>query len=69
MKNHFKKASKDVVLTFLYNTNKQLIASIDEQFVDTDAISLNFSNLELKKIEPWLVYQKTVKIMFIPLQM
>lgn len=49
------KAPKDVVLAFLYNTSKELVAEAAAQLVAEDAIysSLNFSNAELKRIEPW----------------
>lgn len=49
------KAPKDVVTAFLYNTSKERVASAAAQLVAEDAIysSLNFSNPELKQIEPW----------------
>lgn len=49
------KAPKDVVLAFLYNTDKSLVADAAEKLVAEDAIysSLNFDNPELKQIEPW----------------
>lgn len=49
------KAPKDVVLAFLYNSSKDLVANVAEKLVAEDAIysSLNFSNPELKQIEPW----------------
>ena len=49
------KHPKDVVLAFLYNTDKSLVANAAKLLVAEDAIysSLNFENLELKQIEPW----------------
>ena len=49
------KAPKDVVYAFLVNTSKELVAKAAEQLVaaDADYVSLNFSNPELKRIEPW----------------
>ncbi|WP_179998145.1 nuclear transport factor 2 family protein [Acinetobacter sp. YH12239] len=49
------KAPKDVVLAFLYNTDKSRVAIASEKLVAEDAIytSLNFNNPELKQIEPW----------------
>ncbi|WP_353140745.1 nuclear transport factor 2 family protein [Acinetobacter pragensis] len=49
------KAPKDVVLAFLMNTSKELVAYAAEKLVaaDADYVSLNFSNPELKQIEPW----------------
>ncbi len=49
------KAPKDVVHAFLLNTSKELVAYAAEKLVAVDAtyVSLNFSNPELKKIEPW----------------
>lgn len=49
------KTPKDVVTAFLYNTAKELVANATEKLVAEDAIytSLNFSNPELKQIEPW----------------
>ena len=49
------KAPKDVITAFLYNTSKELVANAAAQLVAEDAIysSLNFSNPELKQIEPW----------------
>ena len=49
------KAPKDVILAFLYNTHKDLVAHAAQQLVAEDAIytSLNFNNPELKLIEPW----------------
>ena len=49
------KQPKDVVLAFLLNTSKELVANAAEKLVAEDAIytSLNFNNPELKQIEPW----------------
>lgn len=49
------KAPKDVVSAFLYNTSKDLVAKASEKLVAENATysSLNFSNPELKQIEPW----------------
>lgn len=49
------KAPKDVVLAFLYNTDQSLVTHASNKLVAEDAIytSLNFSNPELKQIEPW----------------
>ena len=49
------KAPKDVVSAFLYNTHKDLVAHAAAHLVAEDAVytSLNFSNPELKQIEPW----------------
>jgi uncharacterized protein len=49
------KAPKDVITAFLYNTSKELVVNAAAQLVAEDAIysSLNFSNPELKQIEPW----------------
>lgn len=49
------KAPKDVVLAFLMNTSKELVTYAAEKLVaaDADYVSLNFSNPELKQIEPW----------------
>ncbi|WP_171406261.1 MULTISPECIES: nuclear transport factor 2 family protein [Acinetobacter] len=49
------KQPKDVVLAFLLNTSKELVADATAQLVaeDADYVSLNFSNPELKQIEPW----------------
>lgn len=49
------KAPKDVVYAFLRNSGKDLVAHVSELLVAKDAIytSLNFSNPELKQIEPW----------------
>lgn len=49
------KLPKDVVYAFLVNTSKELVADASEKLVAHDAayVSLNFSNPELKKIEPW----------------
>lgn len=49
------KAPKDVVLAFLYNTDKSLVTNAAELLVAEDATysSLNFENPELKQIEPW----------------
>lgn len=46
---------KDVVHAFLLNTSKEHVAHAAEKLVavDADYVSLNFSNPELKKIEPW----------------
>ncbi len=49
------KTPKDVVSAFLYNTHKDLVAHAASHLVAEDAVytSLNFSNPELKQIEPW----------------
>lgn len=49
------KMPKDVVYAFLLNTAKERVAQATEQLVaiDADYVSLNFSNPELKRIEPW----------------
>lgn len=49
------KQPKDVILAFLMNTSKELVVNIAEKLVASDAtyVSLNFSNPELKQIEPW----------------
>lgn len=49
------KAPKDVVLAFLLNSSKELVTNVTNQLVaeDADYVSLNFSNPELKQIEPW----------------
>lgn len=49
------KQPKDVVLAFLMNTAKEHVADATEKLVAVDAtyVSLNFSNPELKQIEPW----------------
>ena len=49
------KSPKDVVLAFLYNTDKSLVQDASKKLVAEDAIytSLNFENPELKQIEPW----------------
>ena len=46
---------KDVVQAFLMNSSKELVAEAANQLVAEDAtyVSLNFSNPELKQIEPW----------------
>ena len=49
------KAPKDVVYAFLINSGKDTVANVSAHLVAEDAtyISLNFSNPELKRIEPW----------------
>lgn len=49
------KAPKDVVYAFLINSGKETVANVSEHLVAEDAtyVSLNFSNPELKQIEPW----------------
>ncbi|WP_218947623.1 hypothetical protein [Acinetobacter sp. YH16042] len=49
------KTPKDVVLAFLMNTSKELVENATQLLVAEDAayVSLNFSNPELKQIEPW----------------
>ena len=49
------KLPKDVVYAFLVNSGKDTVANVSAQLVAEDAtyISLNFSNPELKQIEPW----------------
>lgn len=49
------KNPKDVVYAFLINSGKELVANVSAQLVAEDAVytSLNFSNPELKQIEPW----------------
>lgn len=49
------KNPKDVVYAFLVNSSKELVANVSEKLVAEDAqyVSLNFSNPELKQIEPW----------------
>lgn len=49
------KAPKDVVQAFLLNTAKESVAYAAEKLIaeNADYVSLNFSNPELKKIEPW----------------
>ena len=49
------KTPKDVVKAFLLNSSKELVANAAEKLVAADAtyVSLNFSNPELKQIEPW----------------
>lgn len=49
------KLPKDVVTAFLLNTAKDRVAKAAALLVaeDADYVSLNFSNPELKRIEPW----------------
>ncbi|WP_228257564.1 hypothetical protein [Acinetobacter bouvetii] len=49
------KAPKDILQAFLLNTTKESVAYASEKIIagNADYSSLNFSNPELKKIEPW----------------
>ncbi|BCU64529.1 hypothetical protein F941_01857 [Acinetobacter bouvetii DSM 14964 = CIP 107468] len=60
------KAPKDVVQAFLLNTAKESVAYAAEKLIaeNADYVSLNFSNPELKKLNPGQVPAKAVTSIF-----